>query len=910
MLNESLKNKVFGAFCEKRFIGDVHYTEEEYNELLAYTRKFSVSYVHCGGSYLQGDDEIHFATLVEIAKRWKRSVAQDESGFWSFVYDTVGICSEYGRSKIYKAYTEGIASLSNQKKILIADIGKKYYATIMMHAFAPFESMSAFFDFVYNIYKKDLDFFYTETDKDICRIAAEGLCAVLEKLGGKNIDVSIGSGAYGIKIGLRCMALGIETRNDFIDLLDRVFLSINSLYHGNELSENDHLMFLLNEWWKAKAEKDFRDVRHIGSYAPMTKQNITVKFVQNDAEVYLCIPAIRFTIGEDPKLRLFIYYGNDSAPIVSEDMFTKRGEITLTSVQREIELNDLLRDESAIDIRVVITENEINIYEKTIKKDFILFDNGKEFVGKVLKPGNYFVYTACIERLQTPTAISTVTKNLYNIYPAAGEFLSCGQRQVVFVDGGHIGLGFGKVQLIGECGICAWQYREKTCKVFVNRVDLLIPTGISVNSLELRINGSHKLLSEMELVSEDGQNIYDITSLIPQREFCEFVVVSHLKECELIRCNIVLMPKLRIEFSKRLYYGYAEKRVRIDTGTLCEDLTCECVKDTVSCVLYDGRLDITLPQFKWRINMGEWHYGPVRDIVWYKDHFNSGSVLEINTPINFSGIKLYCISDGEVREIAANAMSKYEIGRYIFANEGRKTIAVFAKFFDSSERMEMFETATSEYFTQEPPFIVDGDKLRFIGDGSFIGEKNATFDICLKRIGRDEIKFNSDDLINGILEDVDEGIYWIKVGILSKHLFTAKEKILWEGEYVFGDRDKLRLNAMVLKINPICGVGGGDFWKSSSRGYYITELVREDDPDTYIAKIYYKNLRGEKEDVFGFSDCRINIISPIALSLCVKDIEGNYTERLKCDGNGNLYAPHEQQTFDAINYHFIEVENV
>ena len=66
-LSEALKEKVYRAFTEQKFVGVVRYSEDEYQELLAYTSKYSRSFALGTGWYLCGDDEIHFATLVEIA---------------------------------------------------------------------------------------------------------------------------------------------------------------------------------------------------------------------------------------------------------------------------------------------------------------------------------------------------------------------------------------------------------------------------------------------------------------------------------------------------------------------------------------------------------------------------------------------------------------------------------------------------------------------------------------------------------------------------------------------------------------------------------------------------------------------------------------------------------------------------
>ena len=906
-LSKTLKEKVYRAFTEQKFIGVVRYSEDEYQELLAYTSKYSRSFALGNGWYLYGDDEIHFATLVEIAKRWKSDdIGVDEdNGFWPFVYSTVGI-NWMGEQKIYKAYTELIATLSYNKKILVADTKKWYYATIMMHAFAPYKSMSAFFDFVYNIFKKDLDFDYTVADREVCDMATEGFCAVAQSLGGKNVDVSIGSGAYGIKIGLRSMALGNETRAEFVDLFDKALHTINLLYHGNDAEDSNYLVNLIKEWWERKTEKDLPSgAKRVSA---TTKQNITPKFLRKGDKVYLCIQPIRFASGEDPKLWLSIYVDNSTNPIESKEIFTRRGEITVTSVQQDIELNYLLQKASGINFRVEITENGKDIFNKTITKDFIVFDNEKELSNRILKTGNYFVYTLTIDELQLPTAINTIARNLYNIYPTEGEVLCSEQRQVVFTS--QPASISSKIQIMGESGICRWEYQDKLCKVFGNRVNLFVPQDATVNGLELRIDGVRTLLSNLVAISEESYFVYDITDMIPQRVPCELIVYSYLKEKELIHNDIISIPKLHIGFSKPIFFGDENRQVRVSVGSHCKDLSWEIGEDIVSCTLCKGHLDITIPQFKWRIDVGEWQYKPIRDIIWYKDYLNNGSGIEVQSPIDISTTKLYCVGDGKTQEIPLNAASKYGIGKYVFANEGRKVLAFFFKSVESNDRKEICEITTVEHFTQEPPFVVDNGNLQFVGEKYYVGSKKPYFNICLKRIGKDEINIKSTELTDGIMADIDEGIYWIKVSVPSGGLFGGGEKTLWEGEFVFGDRDKLKLSNLVLKINPICGIGTGDFWKTNSRGYYVSELVREEVSDTYTAKIYYKNSLGEQSDVSGFLQCRIVIISPKALQVLVKDMIGNYTERLKCDSSGNLYSPKSEQKFYATNYHFIEVKNV
>lgn len=177
MITTELTQKVENAILDNRLIGNVSFSDDEYEALLEYTRDLSLPYSRGIGSYLRGDDKIIFVTLVEIAKRWKKidDDENDESGFWEFVFKTV-IGTDGHDAKLYKAYTELIHSLGYHKKILIANTAKKYWATLMMHAFSPIKSIYAFFDLGYNIYKRDLDFNYTDSDKSVCNLATIRFC--------------------------------------------------------------------------------------------------------------------------------------------------------------------------------------------------------------------------------------------------------------------------------------------------------------------------------------------------------------------------------------------------------------------------------------------------------------------------------------------------------------------------------------------------------------------------------------------------------------------------------------------------------------------------------------------------------------------------------------------------------------
>ncbi|MDD7506886.1 MAG: hypothetical protein PUK12_05345 [Clostridiales bacterium] len=118
-LSETLKEKVYNAFEEQRYIGNVFYSEDEYQELLNYSKNYARTLAFGGGYYLNGDDKIHFATLIEIAKRWKDDEDSDR-GFWKYVFNI--LLNNDDNPKLWRAFTDLISGLET-----ICEIEKQKY---------------------------------------------------------------------------------------------------------------------------------------------------------------------------------------------------------------------------------------------------------------------------------------------------------------------------------------------------------------------------------------------------------------------------------------------------------------------------------------------------------------------------------------------------------------------------------------------------------------------------------------------------------------------------------------------------------------------------------------------------------------------------------------------------------------
>ena len=325
------------VFNENTLIGNHDFTEDEYSLMVDSVGTLCDDFDN--KSY-----KLIFATLVEIAKRWKQSdtIENDEEncGYWDYVFKTL-FGSDIDQQLCQK-YRNVISWLGKNSNIPIVTSGQNYYATLMMHSFAPKNSIHAFFDLCNNIFKKDLDFGFTRDDEWLCEIVANQIANVLHHGYREDKKVSIGSSAYSIKIGLRSFALSEDLSADFINLIRDTFYQINKLFNREKISEKTRLERCIVEWWKNKAESEkmFDDTARKKRFSTVSKQNIVAKYIRNDNEVFLCIPSIRLDDANNI-IRLLVYV--DGEQVFAEEMRTKRGELVVATKQKEFELNDFLK---------------------------------------------------------------------------------------------------------------------------------------------------------------------------------------------------------------------------------------------------------------------------------------------------------------------------------------------------------------------------------------------------------------------------------------------------------------------------------------------------------------------------------------------------------------------------------------
>jgi hypothetical protein len=858
-LSERILSIIGDSFADKehKLIGNYDFSDEKYSVM--------VDEVGClcqNKNFQETDCKLIFLTLVEIAKRWKEieneENSEENSGFWRFVFKTLTGIDEYNQI-LYSQFTSLISEMGRQNKIPIVKTGKKYYATLMMHAFAPKKSIHSFFDLCYNVFKKDLDFGFTSDDEWLCEIVALQIASVLQNGYREDRAVSIGSSAYSIKIGLRSFALHEDLSQNFVQFVKDTFEQINKLFNREKFEENTRLKRYIVEWWKNKTENEkvSNGTTRNKRIATVSKQNIAAKYIRSEDNVFLCIPPIRLD-NENDTMCLCVYVNGEQ--FCSEEMRTKRGELVVSTKEKEFDLNDLLRCSKHINVQIKITEKKTVIYDSkdTLNREFILFENEKEIFSQINKPSNYFVYSKDVDALKSiPDDLTIYSTNLYNIYPKVGESLTGETKQVLFVDKEKVAKSSNTICSLGNMPDIEWFLDDIHCFVYKDSVKLIIPENTNLKALELKIDIKTYKLDTLDYERlENNAYMFGLLklNLLKPCEPIELSLYSYEKEATVLIENLIVLPNLEIKFSNAVFYGDMERKITVSDDKQSDDFSWNNQDTEILCPLLDGNLLIKIPYLKWRIADKEWYNEPINKKLWHKDVLQNGDLLEVDNSRKDEEINLFVKSDGQQNEVPRNQSGKFEIGRIIYANQDKKDISVYLS--NGNENYKLFTTATKEHFVENPISCING-KVYWNVEDSFVGDKDNEFFLAIKS---DKNNFrnkiaNTNCEIKNLYEDNN---CKVQVKIKDKNIFARQESyttMFETDKFIMGNPKQFKFKNKCLIINYISSAfANNSFWFRPSQKYVIYNLKFVEETEDEKTYEYYEGIFGKIKD---------NEISPI-----------------------------------------------
>lgn len=855
-----IQNKLHVLYKKKGIVGEYEFSEQEYSLMVDYLRdSLGKGRINCFG------DKFTFSTLIEICKRWKfdENTKNGTSRFWSHIARVLTDNDNYQR--IYPTLTRFVDQMMLDLEIAPALSSKKYYATLLMHSLTPKSSVFAFFDLLFIVFKENLGFQYSQEESEWI---LEKVILELRKTF-KNNDINeargvqIGTSRYFIQVGLRSFVLQKGLQKELKKFINSTLLIINQLYYNEPYKPNKRSRreVLLYEWWQNIGKHDGlttqKSIRNI--VVPQTK--VTAKYIFNSKKriVQLFIPPIMLdSIRDGITVSVFV---NDYE-FLSEIINTRKTDLIVESSPKMYDLDKLLDNEreTLINIRVEIAVNGKLIYDssKKLQREYILFDGETENKAAVNPSSNYILYTRNMDSFgDIANESHTIGKFLYSIYPNVGDSIVANAQKTFFIDRSDIAIGkTDSFFLVGGRDDIFWQSpKNDISKVFMSKVQLLVPGSVNINSLEIRFDDKKYILSRLECHNMEEQvKIYNLSDIgiLNEETLTRIELFSHKKGKTIFCESVFLLKQLTIRFDKICYFDNMSIKLTIAGSNQSKVFRWKQISTDVVVPYNDGQLSIRVPCLQWRINNGEYRHDTLHGIHWYKNFLRDGDYLEIAAPIKDREVFLKQ-QDGKRIQIEPDHNNRYSIGRAIYAQEQEPEIEVVVSLSKDGGKKDysLFYVSTKEYFIDHPIEQIK-DSFFWKIDGNFVGPVNNMF---MLTVGKDDIRLVEIPLPNNncvldavILYMSDPGDYKVTVWGKDTKNVLGKFKEFWSKVFTVDHPNTVRYKNKQLFLTDAVLLGCSDPVQFKFK-YEIRNLKFEESMSDKTTLIFTGRLYKDGEEI-------------------------------------------------------------
>ena len=805
---EELKRKVNEAMQEK-FVGNFEFTESELDDLFSLCKKVLKSYEIGAISTISPErDTWFFVAMVNAIKRWN----SEEESFWDWIAGEL-LDLEHCPQKSYLYLTGLIKKLGRNKQILFLDNApKKYYATILVHAFAPQKSILSFFELCWEIYCNDLGQNYIEND-DIYGIIANELRKKFDLESGEE-DVELGSQVYSFRAGVKRLAVDATEVMEIL-IKDTICL-IHKVFNGELLETSKYYNKIIKEWWLEKESKfgyralhRERKERVVSDYSA-----IKPKYILEENNVKVMLPPIRLKNNFNFCPIIEVYTGEEC--LISQEMYTFGSGLIMTT--KPLALNIEAENIKKLRIEIVHCGDKIYSSKNTLMRDFILFKGSKEIYAQECAPGNYSLFIDDNEFdsfFQLPNNIKKQYANYYIFNATEGEVLKSEKRFILFVSerqNRELWLSVEKKNSI--------TYRHEGADYDVIDGDLKIAVlkDFEISDFGVHYEDSNYKLSDFSNYIEGEIRYLNITELLSVCEPQKLAVFKYSNNQIVCSASVVKFHNIQIEFDKKLYYGQDNcGKVRFKTERFDETTTFNINQEEISISVPDGELLFQAPVLKWKIDNGEWHTKELAEGIWYKDITNS-AILTIEAPtrmgyvVGVSAQYLYRMEED---------YNKFKLGQTIYASFSGCREAIVYISIENKGVLPLTTIYMQEQFKNgyDPIAFIKPNKILWDPTNIYVGDKEDSFILQLKRnnetVQEIPVNFNRKEIL---LEGLEEGEYSLKV-LLKARSFLTKAKLLFEKDIFIGDENILRFKKRRLLISK---------WLKSKRmlcTYFVNNIV-------------------------------------------------------------------------------------
>lgn len=826
------------------FVGNYVFSDEELARIYDFTGYLLCNY-DCGrgNSIPQRYDQLIFVAMVNSVKTWK----SDENTFWNCIYKK--LIGTNGSHKIYTYLTGVIDRLGKHSKIMyLSDCTKRYYTTILAHAFAPLNSTESFLELCWNLYSEDMNFTYTKND-DTFALVAEELKRTFSNEKSLEDDLKLGSVVYSLRAGIKRMAIDspkkmVKYIEDTIALLDRVF-------SGEILESNYYYNSIVRSWWieKEKILGVDKPTRMPYERAITDYSAIRPKYSYNGKQAILTIPVIRLKNNFYDMPLLNVYRNGEL--VDQREMYTFGSGLTMATKELPLYVDNLIFENGAIDCTLEIVHcGEVIYNSKTsLFREYILFKDHREFLQEECLPGNYILFAPKLEEFSAyPEEIKKVSgePNLYILHSHEGELLQNARRTVFFVNEKKK----RSIKIVAD--------RKNNAKFVHNGEEFIVIDGdlrvvvnsdVDITKYGIRYESSPFKLEDFTYIEREGYRTFLITELLNVCEPQKINIFSYADNKIEASYNVVKFNSISIIYDKPLYFDENNLGVvRFLTEKYDRSVTFDINQGDVVIPFEDGDIVLSPPVLRWKIGDDDFsmQYG---EDLWYKNYSNSAELV-IDLPTEM-GYQVHLSNNTILSEAAS--FNSFKLGETIWsmAQDNRADIGIFVKI-ENIDIIPILTVCLKDKF-KFSPFVIREKYLLWDASKTFIGENMPKFKVTFYEHDTVKYAFEINETVDEnyqsrcfSLSELEIGIYNVTVDLMKRFAFTEKTVRLFEQQVVLGDINKIRFKGKCLRFEKVMLMGKASY--EEIKPFYVDHLwyIGEVDGCHYYTGSAYINRDGRK----------------------------------------------------------------
>lgn len=832
-MTEELIRKVKDAISSP-IIGNIIFDEDELDELKKECiRDYGNVKQSWSKSYKPDAMDRLIVLLVNTAKQWDDN---SEGRFWTRLFGEALDGLSVSPVSFYDEFSSGFQR--NGIPLFRSKTGKTMYREVfLLHALAPTDSVNAFIRLLWKWYidPEVLCFNYTPDDPLVDTIA-NFLSIRFSEQTNLDADISFEGNTYAIRSSFKYLFTQNKTAGTL--LLHSIFNCFNEIYFNGRMHYNTYIgqccYKAVREWLTETGNNGRRHKRLKPSAIISDYSKIQICYgVTENGDAYLELPEIR-AIGETADCYILEIWDTDRR------LYRKEGYITGSDLRRRIKpirvyLKDMLEAGSGVlhyTVRLeVLREDAICIYDSraSLHRAFAVFSNEREIKTSYLIPGTYFIVHAKCADLSTSSIcqLSEINDYVATVTAEENDYIVYEGRQVFFNEkkqDSHLlltGMPVERAAFIQD-------EQEYILYHSLSSIDITFEAPASSKSV-LVIDGVFcRPLSEMT-AGQEGPHFH-----ITEKESPELFMpgVHCIRVQDVVKNKLLhmecymLLPELTIKMPRA--------EALFDNAGFCMSVTLNKSENKTLNVCpgmekaeipyQNGIIRAELPYVKWRIDDGDWNYGPDScERYWHREPMlHNNCMLEIDNRSNVS-VKAFCNN----REIPVKN-GKYILGDALTESRDASKCAVTVSI--GKKSVLLFTVFNEATFDLEEA-VIDIESHEIDYSTAFFGDEDAQFITVIT--GEDGTQYTVNSSLIGIIPEViPSGCYDIEIYLKT----ILGQELLEEAEEVeLGNMASFRFTNKCLRFIKMNGPDGKKIKFSVGRVKDISYLRTDGNKDVYNA---------------------------------------------------------------------------